>query len=165
MIESKGQVSGEYILLIGVLIIVVMMAIVCISHENELNIAVMAARNGVMEASQASSSAIYPDDAFEEYSDSKSGLLHPYSLTIVNVSYNELGFDSNYDKERIQFRVYAKTSGNYDNGELTSIGDRINYNLRKSIAISFNTTSTTNRLYNPVFSKHYVFTTANVKWI
>jgi hypothetical protein len=83
----------------------------------------------------------------------------------VNVSYTELGYDANYEKTWIRFRVYAKTSERFDDSELVSIGDRINYNLRKSLAISFNTAPSTNKLYNPVFSSHYVYTTANVKWI
>ena len=53
----------------------------------------------------------------------------------------------------------------YTKKELDLIGDRINYNLRKSIALSFNSTKSTNKLYNPVFSPHYVFTTANVGWV
>ena len=76
-----------------------------------------------------------------------------------------MGMDSSYDKKRIQFKVYAKTSDRFTQKELDSIGDRINYNLRKSIAISFNTTDATNKLFNPVFSHHYMYTTANVKWI
>ena len=56
-------------------------------------------------------------------------------------------------------------SKEFNSDELVSIGDRINYNLRKSVAISFNSTDATNKLYNPVFSQHYVFTTANVKWV
>ena len=77
----------------------------------------------------------------------------------------ELGYDDNYDKKKIQFKVYANTSKNFSKKQLDSIGDRINYNLRKSLAISFNSTSSTNKLFNPVFSSHYVFTTANVKWV
>ncbi len=73
--------------------------------------------------------------------------------------------DKNYNKKKIQFKVYAKTSNEYSKSELDSIGDRINYNLRKSIAICFNSNSSTNKLYNPVFSPHYVFTTANIKWV
>ena len=73
--------------------------------------------------------------------------------------------DNNYNKKRIQFKVYAKSSKEFNSDELVSIGDRINYNLRKSVAISFNSTDATNKLYNPVFSQHYVFTTANVKWV
>ena len=124
-----------------------------------------AARSGANEGVATSSSAIYPDDTFRDYLASKTSLLYPYSIEIVNISYEDLGHDINYDKKRIQFKVYAKTSKRFSNSELVSIGDRINYNLRKSIAFSFNSTASTNKLYNPVFSPHYVYTTANVKWI
>ena len=93
------------------------------------------------------------------------GLKHPYSVSVLNISYNSSGIDKNYGKQKIQFKVYAKASQDYNKKELDSIGDRINYNLRKSIAISFNTTNSTNKLYNPVFSNNYVFTTANVVWV
>ena len=165
MRDDKGQISGEYLLLTGILILIVMLAIVFMAGENELDIAMAAARNGVTEGASASSSAIYPEDTYRQYSNSKSDLLHPYSVDIINITYNDLGMDNNYDKKKIQFRVYAKTSDDYSKSELDSIGDRINYNLRKSLAISFNSTSSTNKLYNPVFSQHYVFTTANVKWV
>ena len=124
-----------------------------------------AARSGVIEGLATSSSAVYPKDTYRDYSKTKEDLLMPYSVDIVNISYGELGYDKNYDKKKIQFRVYAKTSDKFSKDELVSIGDRINYNLRKSLAISFNTTSSTNKLYNPVFSSHYVYTTANVKWV
>jgi hypothetical protein len=165
MTDDAGQISAEALFLTGVLIVIVMLSIVFIGEEHELNVAMAAARNGADEGAGASSAAIYPTDTYRDYSASKSSLLYPYSVDIVNVSYNDLGYDVNYDKKRIQFRVYAKTSERFDSSELVSIGDRINYNLRKSIAISFNSTASTNKLYNPVFSNHYVYTTANVKWV
>ncbi len=165
MMDNRGQISAEFLFVFGVLILVVMMSIVFLASEEELNIAMAAARNGVNEGLATSSGAIYPEDTFRQYSASKTSLLYPYSVKIVNVSYCDLGHDINYDKKRIQFKVYAKTSERFSSSDLVSIGDRINYNLRKAIAISFNTTASTNKLYNPVFSPHYVYTTANVKWI
>lgn len=165
MNDNNGQVSAEFLFLFGVLILVVMLAIVFAAQEQELNMAMAAARNGVNEGISTSSSAIYPEDTYRDYSTSKTTLFFPYSVEIVNVSYADLGYDANYDKKRVQFKVYAKTSDRFSHDELVSIGDRINYNLRKSIAISFNSTSSTNKLYNPVFSPHYVYTTANVKWV
>ncbi|WP_406537139.1 hypothetical protein [Methanobrevibacter sp.] len=165
MMDNRAQMSAELLLLFGTLIIILMISMVFIAGENELNVAMAAARNGAIEGLAASSSGIYPIDTYRDYSNSKTGLLYPYSVEIINVSYAELGEDMNYDKKWIQFTVYAKTSDRFDNDELVSIGDRINYNLRKSVAISFNTTQATNKLYNPVFSTHYVFTTANVKWV
>ena len=163
--DNRGQVSSEFLFLFGVLILVVMLSIAFVSNEQELNVAMSAARSGANEGVATSSSAIYPDDTFRDYLASKTSLLYPYSIEIVNISYEDLGHDINYDKKRIQFKVYAKTSKRFSNSELVSIGDRINYNLRKSIAFSFNSTASTNKLYNPVFSPHYVYTTANVKWI
>ena len=124
-----------------------------------------AARNGAIEGASSSSAAIYPVDTYRDYSKSKTSLLNPYSVEIVNVSYVEDGWDNNYNKKKIQFKVYAKTSDRFNKDELISIGDRVNYSLRKSLAVSFNTEGATNKLYNPVFSSHYVYTTANVKWV
>lgn len=163
MNDEKGQLSGEYMLLVGSLIVVLMISIFMIANENELNIAMAAAKSGADEG-VASSSAIYPKETFNEYDDME-GLKHPYSVSIVNVSYNSSGIDENYGKQKIQFKVYAKASADYNKKELDSIGDRINYNLRKSVAMSFNTADSTNKLYNPVFSNNYVFTTANVVWV
>lgn len=165
MKENKAQVSAEYMFFTGVMILILMIGAVYIYSEQELNIAMSAARNGVNDGIVSSSSGIYPKQTYSEYSKSKSDLMIPYSVEIVNISYSEVGFDSNFDKKKIQFKVYATSSKDFSKKQKDSIGDRINYNLRKSIAISFNSTSSTNKLYNPVFSPHYVFTTANVKWV
>lgn len=165
MSDDKGQISAEFLLLFGVLIFVLMLSAVFIASQQELNTAVLAARNGVNDAVGSSAGAIYAKDSFNDYSSSKGTLLIPYSVEVINISYTDLGHDNNYDRKKIQFKVYATSSRQFSKNELDSIGDRINYNLRKSIAVSFNSTSSTNGLYNPVFSPHYVFTTANVKWI
>ncbi|WP_298498707.1 hypothetical protein [uncultured Methanobrevibacter sp.] len=165
MIGDSGQISGEYLLLAGVLVLVLMVSAVFIASESELNSAMEAARQGVNEGIGTSSSAIYPKQTFNDYSKTKNDLLIPYSVEIVNVSYMDMGYDSNFNKKKIQFKVYVTSSKEFSKSQQVSIGDRINYNLRKSIAITFNTTSSTNKLYNPVFSPHYVFTTANVKWV
>lgn len=164
MRDENGQISAEYLFLAGILILIMMISIVFIASESELNTAMTAARNGVNEAVGISSTGFYPEGSFADYPYTKAMLLIPYSVDIINISYQELN-DTTYDKKWIQFKVYAKSSEKFTNDELDSIGDRINFYLRKSIAISFNSTSSTNSLYNPVFSPHYVFTTANVKWV
>ncbi len=163
--DNKGQISAEFLLLVGSLIVVMLIALSFIASQNELSLAMSAARNGVYEGSSYASSAIYPTDTFNDYSKSDYVMLVPSSVEIVNISYEDMGYDSNFEKNRIQFKVYAHSSKDLDKKELDSIGDRINYNLRKSIALTFETTKSTNKLYNPVFSPHYIFTTANVKWV
>ena len=160
--DENAQISGEYLLLIGSLIIILMISIAFISQEEELIIAMAAADNGINEAT--SLGAIYPKESYGEYEKSKIALLTPYSVEIINISYENQGYDNAYQREKIQFKVYAN-SKNLDKKDLDSIGDRINYDLRKSIAISFNTSNAGNKLYNPAFSPHYVYTTANVKWV
>ena len=102
---NNGQISGEYLLLSGVLIIVLILSFVFIAGEDELNRAMAASRNGVIEGISTSSSASYPTDTYYDYSDSKNNLLDPYSVELVNISYTELGWDSNYDKKKIRFEV------------------------------------------------------------
>lgn len=98
MNDEKGQLSGEYMLLVGSLIVVLMISIFMIANENELNIAMAAAKSGADEGVASSSSAIYPKETFNEYDDME-GLKHPYSVSIVNVSYNSSGIDENYGKQ------------------------------------------------------------------
>lgn len=163
--EKKGQVSAELLLLFGVLVLVILISIAFIANENELTMAMAAARNGANEGSMSSASAIYPSDTYRDYSSSDYMMLIPSSVEIINVSYADMGYDSRFDKTKIQFKVYAHASKDFSKKELDSIGDRINYNLRKSVAQTFDTSKSTNKLYNPVYSPHYIFTTANVKWI
>lgn len=165
MKDSRAQISAELLFLFGVLVLVFMISVIFIANQNELNTAMAAARSGAIEGIALTSSGIYPIDTYREYSNSDMNILNPYCVELVNVSYLEMGMDNNYNKKRIQFKVYAKSSKEFNSDELVSIGDRINYNLRKSVAISFNSTDATNKLYNPIFSQHYVFTTANVKWV
>ena len=59
-LENKGQTSAEYLLLIGSLIVILIISISFIASQNELAMAMAAARNGVNEGSLYSSSAVCP---------------------------------------------------------------------------------------------------------
>lgn len=107
MNDEKGQLSGEYMLLVGSLIVVLMISIFMIANENELNIAMAAAKSGADEGVASSSSAIYPKETFNEYDDME-GLKHPYSVSIVNVSYNSSGIDENYGKQKYSLKSMQK---------------------------------------------------------
>ncbi len=163
--ENRAQISGEYLLLVGSLILIALISIAFIAHQHEITLAMTAAKNGVNEGLSISSSGIYPKDSYNDYSKSDYLILEPYSVEIINISYSDMGYDSNYNKQKIQFKVYAHISKDFSKKELDSVGDRINYNLRKSIAYTFGSVDATNKLYNPVFSQHYIFTTANVNWL
>lgn len=164
-IDKKGQLSMEFIFLIGVLLIIVVSSSVYMIHQNELVLAMSAAREGIVEGISIDEVAVYPEKTFKEYEHIKKDLISPKSIKLVKLNYTNMGLDSNYNKEKIQFNVIVTSNENLDGRQKDSAGERINYNLRKSIAHSFNSGKQTNKLYNPVFSKHYIYTTSDVKWV
>lgn len=159
--DKKGQLTSEFLFIIGILLTIIISASVFTLHEHELNVAMAAARNGVLEGLDSDSVSVYREKIYKEYEQSKEGLLEINSIKLVKINYTKMGYDERYGKEKIQFNVTVSGDVNYE----TSAGDRINYYLRKSLATSFNSIDLTNDLYNPVFSNHYIFTTAKVKWI
>lgn len=161
MMDKKGQLTSEFLFIIGIMLTVLISSSIFILGEHELNIAMSAARSGILEGIDSDSIAVYPKDVYREYENSKEDLLELNSVRLVKINYTKMGYDDRYGKEKIQFNVTV--SG--DVNDKTSAGDRINFYLRKSLANSFNTTDLTNGLYNPVFSDHYIFTTSKVKWV
>ena len=75
MMEDRAQISAEFLFLTGVLILIVMLSIAFVAQEQELSQAMASARNGVNEGVGTSSSAIYPEDTYREYSTAKTSLL------------------------------------------------------------------------------------------
>lgn len=159
--DKTGQLTAEFLFIVGMLLTVMIAGSIFVLGESELNTAMVAARSGVLEGIDGGSLAVYPEDTYKDYKKSKEELLELNSIRLVKINYTKMGYDDNYGKEKIQFNVTV--SGDVD--DKTSAGDRINFYLRKSLATSFNTSDLTNGLYNPVFSNHYIFTTAKVKWI
>lgn len=98
ILDNKAQTSAEFLLLFGSLILIIMASIGFIASENELTMAMVAARNGVGEGSVSSISAIFSKDTYHEYSQENNLLLVPSSVEIINITYNDLGHDSAYDK-------------------------------------------------------------------
>jgi hypothetical protein len=163
--ENNGQVSIEFILLIGISFVLVLSLAAILNSENELNIAMTAARNGAIEGANIDGVAIYPRNSFDDYVLNNQILTYPDSIKIIRIEKVNNGYHDVYNRTRIQLRVFASSSNLKETTDKNSVGSRINYYIRKSIANSFNTEHLSNNLYNPSFSKNYVFTTANVQWI
>ena len=133
---------------------------------NELNVAMTSARNGAFEGVSSNGLAIYPKESYDNYSKDpkKQSLMRMKNIKIVKITQSIKGKD-NFNRTRIQLKIYASSPDIKTKEEKESAGDRINYNLRKSIANSFKTENITNKLFNPAFSNKYSFTTANVIWV
>lgn len=164
LMDSQGNVSIEYMLLLGILFLMSLMIAYHINDANELNIAMGAARSGASEGSTINNLAIYPKNSFDTYENEKEELLTTRCLKIVKIEFQNQGYNPNYKRNKIQLKVYA-TGPLIKPVERNSIGDRINYNVRKTICKSFQTENLSNIFYNPAFSDKYVFTTADVRWV
>ena len=163
--DFRGQISAEYILMVGFMLIIVLVVASSLGEQNELNIAMAAARSGAEEGANMGSFAIYPEDTFSNYTSGKPRLLTPSSIKIRRMNYTNQGFNLTYNRTRIQIRIYASAPSVSSASDRNSIGDRINFYARKSICEAFGTCNLTNNLFNPAFSNRYVFTTTDVQWV
>lgn len=163
--DNKGQGSLEFLFLISFALVLVLSLSSFLSYDNDLNIAMAAARNGINFGASEDRIAIYEESAYDKYTNNNIVLTHPNAVKIVKIETVNRGYDSRYNRTSIQIRVHVSSPTIMKNEDKVSAGDRITYNIRKSITVTFNTSKLTNNLYNPCFSKHHVFTTANVQWV
>jgi uncharacterized protein (UPF0333 family) len=164
-IENKGQGSVEFLFLISISLILTLSLANFLAIDNDLNLAIYAARNGIDVGADGGRLAVYDGDAYNRYIVENILLTHPNDIKIVKIETINRGFDDRYNKTSIQLRIYATSSSLNSTDDKRSTGDRITFNARKSITMAFNTHNLTNSLHNPCFSKRHVFTTSNVQWI
>ncbi len=162
--DSKGQMSAEFIMILGFMVVVSCSVSLFIGQESELTQAMGAARSGATDGVIADSLAVYSDEAYAQYKGEHPRLLSTSGVKIVKISYENQGFNQLYNRTKIQLKIYA-TGSSMGGSELNCLGDRINYNARRSICEVFNTQDLTNSFFNPAFSDRYIFTTADVQWI
>ena len=156
--DTKGQITVELLLLISFALISAILLANAIIDANELNVAMASARDGAFEGISSNGLAIYSKDF------KKQPLLREKNIKIVKINQTIKGHD-NFNRTRIQLKIYASSPDVKTKEEKEAIGDRINYNVRKSITQSFKSENITNKLFNPAFSNKYSFTTANVVWV
>ncbi len=163
-IGVKGQISAEFIMMVGFMLVVTCAVALFIGEANELTQAMAAARTGAGEGAVADSLAVYSDEAFLNYTVDHTGLLSPSSVKIVKIEYKDQGLNPLYNRTKIQLKIYA-SAPSVKSADKDCIGERINFNARKSICETFNTQNLTNSFFNPAFSSKYVFTTSDVQWV
>ena len=165
-IDNKGQITVELLLLISFALISAILLANAIIDANELNVAMASARDGAFEGISSNGLAIYPKESYDNYSKDpkKESLLREKCIRIIKINQTIKGQD-NFNRTRIQLKIYASSPDVKTKEEKEAVGDRINYNVRKSITQSFKSENITNKLFNPAFSNKYSFTTANVVWV
>ncbi|MBC7100326.1 MAG: hypothetical protein H5T40_01660 [Methanobacteriales archaeon] len=162
---GRGQITGDYILILGITILILFLVSSFLGDNLELDIAIAAARDGAIQGANMDELALYPWDAYHEYITGKNILLQPSSVQIIKVKAIKEGYNETYGKYKIRLIVYAHLEREIPEDCKNSLGDRINYYMRRNICLTFNTENMTNDFYNPAFSYNYMFTTSDVKWV
>lgn len=163
--DIHGQLTIEFLLILGFSLIITIPLIISIAGSNELNQAMAASRAGALDGSLSDGLAVYSEDAFKDYEVEHLRLVNPSCVKIIKIDYINQGLSQAYNKTKIQLRIHASAPQVKDKTDRNCLGDRINFYARKKICESFHTENLTNSLFNPAFSNNYVFTTADVRWM
>ena len=163
--DNNGQTSLEFLFLISFALVLVLLLANFSAEANDFSLAMAAARDGINLGVSEDKIAIYEESAYDKYTNNNVLLTHPNAIKIVKIETVNRGYDSRYNRTSIQIRVFASSPSLVKNDDRVSAGDRITYNVRRSITVAFNTSRLSNNLYNPCFSKYHVFTTSNVQWV
>ena len=163
--DNNGQLSIEYIMVVGFIFLISVSIIFSAGDAQELNTAMAAARSGAIEGANMDSFAVYPQETFEKYTIEHPRLTSQSNVKIVRIDYTNKGYNSTYKKTKIQLKIWASSPSVQNPSDKNCLGDRINYHIRKSICEAFGTQNLTSAVFNPAFSDRYVFTTNDVKWV
>lgn len=163
--DIHGQLTIEFLMILGFSLIITIPLIMGITGSNELNQAMAASRAGALDGSLSDGLAVYPEDVFKDYEVEHLRLVNPSCVKIIKIDYINQGLSQAYNKTKIQLRIHASAPQVKDKTDRNCLGDRINFYARKKICESFHTENLTNSLFNPAFSNNYVFTTADVRWM
>jgi hypothetical protein len=164
-LDDHGQLSAEFILMLGIGIVTTLLFAHASCEAIELNTVMSAARNGVTEGIALDSLAVYPSEKFKKYSESYPRLKTCSKTVYIDTKWLNMGYDSTYQKTKILIKVRASIQDQMTQVERDCLGDRINYYVRKNICKAFKTDNMANIYYNPAFSDHYIITTSNIEWI
>lgn len=156
MINNKGQISAEYILLLSVIIVIMISLSTIIIDQHEKNTIISAAKIGAQEAIDKNAYSMYYNDTFNYYQQEYPRLLKPTNIEIINITLLE-------EDDTLKIQTIAHSHSKLSNDEKYIVGSRINYYIRKSITETFKQQQN-DTFYNPALSDNYKIETIDVIW-
>jgi len=85
--DIKGQMSVEFVLIAGFMLILTCAVAAYIFDDSELTHAMAAARSGAVQGVLADSLAVYPEETFKDYIQEHPRLISPSGVKIVKIAY------------------------------------------------------------------------------
>lgn len=156
MINNKGQISAEYILLLSVIIVIMISLSTIIIDQQEKNTIISAAKIGAQEAIDKNAYSMYYNDTFNYYQQEYPRLLKPTNIEIINITLLE-------EDDTLKIQTIAHSHSKLSNDEKYIVGSRINYYIRKSITETFKQQQN-DTFYNPALSDNYKIETIDIIW-
>ena len=163
--DSYGQLSVEYVFILVISMIVIFSTYYIIINENEINVAMEAAKSGANEGALVDGMAVYTNNEYYTvYLDKK--LTHTKYIQIVDISYFYNGFNPQLQRPEIDIQVTALSNTDLTNEEKSRLSQKINTRIRRSIIYTFNTLNYTSApSYDTCYSDNYCFLTKDVIWV
>jgi uncharacterized protein (UPF0333 family) len=155
--NNKGQITAEYMLLVGVIIIILITTINMSITQQEKNTIQASAQIGAQNGIDKNGYAMYYNDTFNNYQDNYPKLLTSTHIKIIQIKMIEK------DNKTIELQAYAHSDMTLTVQEKNHIGSRINYYIRRSITETFNKEKQ-NEYYSPAESDNYIIKTRTVIW-
>lgn len=155
--NNKGQISLEYILMIGIIVIILISAIQVLYLESEKNSILAAAQIGLQTGVDKNAYAMYYNDTFNTYGEDYPKLLYPTEIKVIGI---------NITREENRIYLQAKLHSNHylTVKQREIIGHRVNYYIRKTVSETFNQENP-DLFYENCRSNNYNIETKKVKWI
>ena len=155
--NTKGQITAEYILLLVVIFIVLISTSNIIQQESEKNIILTSAQIGAQIGVDKNGYAMYYNDTFNNYQNNYPKLLKTTEIKVIKINMYE------QDKDII-LEVVLHSNSYLTNNEKYIVGSRVNYYVRKTISETFDLIST-DTYYNQIHTENYKIETKIVKWV
>lgn len=157
MMNNKGQITAEYILIVGVIIVILISMSHVLMLESEKNLILESAQTGAQIGIDKNAYAMYYNDTFNNYMINYPKLLYPTEIKVINISIIE-------NNDIISLEVVLHTNNYLTNNQKEIVGSRVNYYIRKTISETFNQEST-DLYYEDCQSNNYKIDTKKVRWI
>ncbi len=155
--NNKGQITVEYILIVGIIIIL----FATISHisiiESEKNTILESAQIGTQIGLDKNAYAMYYNDTFNDYMINYPRLTFPLEIKVINVTLLDNG-----NVQSIQVVLHSNAYLTSNQKEI--ISSRINYYIRKTISETFNQENN-DLYYENCKSNNFKIETKKVKWV
>lgn len=154
--NNNGQITLEYILIMGIIIIIMMSTIQTLNTQSEKNIILAAAHTGAQIGVDKNSYAMYYNDTVNNYAINHPQLLYPIEIKIIKINMSQ--------EEEVIFLQAQLSSNNYLTlNQKEIISQRVNYYIRKTVAETFNQKNA-DLFYENVKSENYNIKTKKVRW-